>query len=89
MFDDAESAARAIEEINEFELFDKPMELDFARTRSDATVKKEGNEEEYEAHRRRRLAEKGTSQIPLHCGIRWVLALWLHASRLASRLLTP
>jgi len=44
-----------------FELFDKPMQLDYARTRSDATVQKEGNEEDFEMHKRRRLAEKGTS----------------------------
>ncbi|KAK8438095.1 U1 small nuclear ribonucleoprotein usp102 [Phyllosticta citricarpa] len=80
VFDNVESAARAIEEINEFDLFDKPMKLDFARTRSDATVRREGNEEDFEAHRRRRLAEKGTSQIPLHCGIRWVLALRFYVS---------
>lgn len=43
-----------------FELFDKPMVLDYARTKSDATVKKEGIPEELEAHKRRRLAEKGT-----------------------------
>ncbi|KAK8160946.1 hypothetical protein BKA80DRAFT_290647 [Phyllosticta citrichinensis] len=61
-FDNVESAARAIEEINEFDLFDKPMKLDFARTRSDATVRREGNEEDFEAHRRRRLAEKERKQ---------------------------
>ncbi|KAK7511039.1 U1 small nuclear ribonucleoprotein usp102 [Phyllosticta citriasiana] len=62
VFDNVESAARAIEEINEFDLFDKPMKLDFARTRSDATVRREGNEEDFEAHRRRRLAEKERKQ---------------------------
>ena len=44
-----------------FDLFDKSMALDFAKTRSDATVKREGTEEEFETHKRRRLAEKGTS----------------------------
>jgi hypothetical protein len=37
------------------------MVLDLAKTRSDATVKREGTEEEFETHKRRRLAEKGTS----------------------------
>jgi hypothetical protein len=37
------------------------MVLDYAKTRSDATVLKEGGEDELEAHKRRRLAEKGTS----------------------------
>ena len=44
-----------------FELFDKPMTLDFAKTQSDATVQREGNAEELQAHKRRRLAEKGIS----------------------------
>ena len=54
-----EAAAKAIEEVQGFELFDKPMKLDYAKTRSDASVIKDGNEEEFEMHRRRRLAEKG------------------------------
>lgn len=59
VFDSVESAQKAIEEVQGFELFEKPMQLAFAKTRSDATVKREGTEEEFEAHRRRRLAEKG------------------------------
>lgn len=35
------------------------MVLDYAKTRSDATVKREGGSDELEAHKRRRLAEKG------------------------------
>ena len=61
VFDDVESASRAIDEVNGFELFEKPMVLDYAKTRSDATVKREGGSEELEAHKRRRLAEKGVS----------------------------
>src|SRR6202000_3411618 len=41
VFDDASAAARAIEEVQGFELFEKPMQLDFAKTRSDATVLRE------------------------------------------------
>lgn len=59
VFDDVEAAERAIKEVQGFELFDKPMLLDFAKTKSDATVQREGNEEELESHKRRRLAEKG------------------------------
>ncbi|PYH44547.1 U1A/U2B"/SNF family RNA-binding protein [Aspergillus saccharolyticus JOP 1030-1] len=62
VFDSVESASRAIDEINGFELFDKPMVLDYARTRSDATVLREGGEEELEAHKRRRGAEKERKQ---------------------------
>ena len=60
VFDDTESAERAIKEVQGFELFEKPMLLDYAKTRSDATVAKEGTPEELESHKRRRLAEKGT-----------------------------
>lgn len=61
VFDETEAAERAIKEVQGFELFDKPMLLDYARTKSDATVQREGSAEELEAHRRRRLAEKGTN----------------------------
>lgn len=60
VFESIESAQKAIEEIQGFELFEKPMQLAFAKTRSDATVKRVGNEEEFESHKRRRLAEKGS-----------------------------
>jgi len=59
VFDSPDAAQRAIEEINGFEIFDKPMALALARTRSDATVLQSGNEEEFEMHKRRRVAEKG------------------------------
>ncbi|KAL4802284.1 tubulin folding cofactor D C terminal-domain-containing protein [Aspergillus unguis] len=62
VFDNVDSATRAIDEINGFDLFDKPMVLDYAKTRSDATVLKDGGEEEFEAHKRRRLAEKERRQ---------------------------
>ncbi|POS84464.1 RNA recognition domain-containing protein, partial [Erysiphe pulchra] len=59
VFDSVESATKAIEEVQGFELFDKPMQLAYARTRSDATVKREkGDGDEFESHKRRRLAEK-------------------------------
>ncbi|KAL8793697.1 MAG: hypothetical protein Q9195_003746 [Heterodermia aff. obscurata] len=62
VFDDTESAERAIKEVQGFELFEKPMLLDYAKTRSDATVAKEGTSEELESHKRRRLAEKERKQ---------------------------
>jgi len=62
VFDSVEAATRAIEDANGFELFDKPMVLDYAKTRSDATVLREGGSEELEAHKRKRLAEKGGLQ---------------------------
>lgn len=68
VFDSPDAAQRALEEVQGFDLFDKPMQLDYARTRSDATVKAEGTEEELEVHKRRRLAEKGD----------WLLAHYLN-----------
>ncbi|KAJ5120642.1 U1 small nuclear ribonucleoprotein [Penicillium bovifimosum] len=62
VFDNVESATRAIDEINGFDLFDKPMVLAYAKTPSDATVQREGGSEELEAHKRRRLAEKERKQ---------------------------
>ncbi|CAF9927271.1 hypothetical protein IMSHALPRED_007170 [Imshaugia aleurites] len=62
VFDETEAAERAIKEVQGFELFDKPMLLDYARTKSDATVQREGSAEDFEAHRRRRLAEKERKQ---------------------------
>ncbi|EPE34966.1 RNA-binding, RBD [Glarea lozoyensis ATCC 20868] len=58
VFDSVDSAQKAIDEVQGFELFGKEMELAFAKTRSDATVKRQGGEEELESHKRRRLAEK-------------------------------
>ena len=62
VFDDIPSAERAIEEVQGFELFDKPMQLAFAKTTSDATVEAMGTEEDLEAHKRRRQAEKERRQ---------------------------
>lgn len=59
VFDSVDAATRAIDEVNGFELFDKPMVLDYAKSRSDAIVLREGGSEELETHKRRRLAQKG------------------------------
>ncbi len=64
VYDSPESALSAIEEAQGFELFDKPMHVALARTRSDATVKTTGNEEEFHTHKRRREAER-YSALPL------------------------
>lgn len=59
VFEDPQSALKAIEEVQGFELYKKEMHLSLARTQSDATVLKTGNEEEFDIHKRRRMAEKG------------------------------
>lgn len=63
VFDDVEAAERAIKEVQGFELFEKPMVLDFAKTKSDATISREGSVEDLETHKRRRLAEKGSTIV--------------------------
>ncbi|KAI9731318.1 MAG: hypothetical protein M1834_005221 [Cirrosporium novae-zelandiae] len=62
VFEDHASAQKAIEDIQGFELFDKPMQLDFARTRSDATVLRVGGKEELDVHKKKRIAEKERKQ---------------------------
>lgn len=60
VYDSVDSAQNAIDELQGFDIFgDKQMHLDFARTRSDVTVKKEDGDEGLETHKRHRLAEKG------------------------------
>jgi len=58
VFDNAESARVCIEEVHGFELFGKPMKLSLAKTRSDVTVQRLGTVEDFELHKRRRIAEK-------------------------------
>jgi len=62
VFDNVESAQRAVEEVDGFDLLGKTMVVDFAKTRSDATVMREGGPDELELHKRRRLAEKERKQ---------------------------
>lgn len=64
VYDKPEAARQAIEEADGFDLFGKPMQVALAKTRSDATVQTFESEEALEQHRRKRTAEKGTSQIP-------------------------
>jgi RNA recognition motif-containing protein len=60
VYDDPAAAAQAIKEANGFDIFDKPMRLEWAHSPSDATVKRQqGEGEEFELHKRRRLVEKG------------------------------
>lgn len=61
VFDNPQSALDAVEEIQGFELFEKPMRVAMARSQSDKTIETKGNEEELEQHKRHRQAEKGMS----------------------------
>jgi len=70
VYENPESAQRAVEGTDGSEIFDRPMQVALARTRSDATVLKHGTEEEFEIHKRRRLAEKGMLKLFLSCTAR-------------------
>ena len=59
VFDTVDAAEKAIREVQGFSLFEKPMVLQFAKAKSDAFVKATGTDEELDAHKRRRMAEKG------------------------------
>lgn len=89
VFDETEAAERAIKEVQGFELFDKPMHLDYAKTKSDATVQREGSAEDFEAHRRRRLAEKGTGVSTGPLGIVTKLSSQLQNESKPTRLQRP
>ncbi|KAF2496733.1 small nuclear ribonucleoprotein U1a [Lophium mytilinum] len=62
VYEDPDAAAQAIEVVQGFELFDKAMHLELARSRSDATIKRIATEEDFEAHKRRRVAERDLKQ---------------------------
>jgi len=62
VFDSVDSAQRALEDVQGFELFNKPMILEFAKTSSDAIVQMNGDANEVERHKRSRLAEKERKQ---------------------------
>ncbi|KHN99277.1 small nuclear ribonucleoprotein [Metarhizium album ARSEF 1941] len=58
VFSDPEHAKEAVEELQGFQLFDKPMKLSLAKTLSDKSIEMKCSLEEYEAHKRHRLSEK-------------------------------
>ncbi|KFG78905.1 small nuclear ribonucleoprotein [Metarhizium anisopliae] len=58
VFSDPDSARDAIEELQGFQLFDKPMKLSLAKTRSDKSIEMNCSLDEFEAHKRNRLSEK-------------------------------
>ena len=68
VFDNADSAQQAIEEVQGFDLFGKGMKLDFARTRSDRTVETQEGEGGLERWKRTRGAEKERKQAAERAG---------------------
>lgn len=64
VFESADEAEDAIDTLQDFVLFDKPMQLAYAKMRSDATVVREDGVEGLERHKKHRLAEKGAITLP-------------------------
>ncbi|KAF8499250.1 hypothetical protein F5888DRAFT_1802635 [Russula emetica] len=60
-FESADVAKKALKEVKGFPLYSKPMQISFARTRSDAVVKRL-DAEHYEEHRQQRLQHKKTTR---------------------------
>ncbi|RMY45909.1 hypothetical protein D0865_09618 [Hortaea werneckii] len=62
VYDSVDSAQEAIDELQGFDVFGQQMHLDFAKTRSDATVLREDGQDGLETHKKHRLAEKERKQ---------------------------
>jgi len=60
-FESAETAAKAQREVNRFPLYNKPMQISFARTRADAIVKK-FDPNNFDEHKTERLDRKKKSR---------------------------
>ncbi|KAJ4419004.1 hypothetical protein N0V82_005229 [Gnomoniopsis sp. IMI 355080] len=58
VYDNADAARQAVEEADGFDLFNQPIQVALARSKSDAIVKTLEDEEALELHKRRRTAEK-------------------------------
>lgn len=58
VFDSVQAANDALEDFQNFDFFGKTLTLEYAKTKSDATVAREGDEADLEVHKRHRMAEK-------------------------------
>ncbi|KAK4685399.1 hypothetical protein P7C73_g4753, partial [Tremellales sp. Uapishka_1] len=63
-FADVENANRARKEVNEFPLYGKPIQLSFARTRSDVAVKRIEGDERLDEFKKERLEQKNETGAP-------------------------
>ena len=66
VFESEDEAAEAIEMLQSFEIKGRPMQLAFAKSRSDVTVEREDGPQGLETHKKHRLAEKGTRLSESH-----------------------
>lgn len=70
VFTSIDDAEDAMEFLQGAELFGRKLVVQFAKSKSDAVVKREGGEEALEAHKQERLAQKGRN-IPILDYMRW------------------
>jgi hypothetical protein len=68
VFDDQVAAQRALGSVQQFPFHGKQMEVHYAKSQSDDTVKRERSEEEFEQHKKQRLEIKGTFPLFLSLG---------------------
>jgi U2 small nuclear ribonucleoprotein B'' len=61
VFEDLAAAEKALVGVQDFPFHGKKMDIHYARTQSDDTVKRERGEEEFEQHKKQRLKVKGTA----------------------------
>lgn len=69
VFDDLGAAQKALGAVQEFPFHGKKMEVHYAKTQSDDTVKRERGEDALEQHKRQRLDVKGKNHSPLSCDL--------------------
>lgn len=63
VFEYLDDAKKAQQEMRNREVFGKPMIVQFAKSKSDATIAQAGNDDALEKHKRRRLATKELRQV--------------------------
>lgn len=63
VFDSEKSALEAVDEMNGFELYGKPIKVSKAKTHSDETVKRKAADM-FDEHKRKRLMQKGALKYP-------------------------
>jgi|SRR5579859_5333172 RNA recognition motif-containing protein len=69
VFEDPDAAKAAQHGVQGFKYHDKEMQVQFAKTPSDATVKRESGEEAYQEFKKRRLERKGTQPVYCLCSL--------------------
>src|SRR5271167_1933343 len=63
VFADQQAAEKALGTVQEFPFHGKKMQVNYANTLSDDTIKRERTEEEFEQHKKQRLQVKGTYNL--------------------------